>query len=141
MSIELDITDFFNNAAPQDYSASIMELGANAATDTWRAACDDSEDYMLLDTDEKREEFREYVKGFGAWEESEIAAWSNTELNALLIQYIAGDIRESGLTRESTLADWGCYARDSEAGRTSGRMFRADSCGPTSGRIYFYIGD
>ena len=136
MSIEIDITDFFNNAAPKDYSASVMEMGSNAGADTWRAACDDSPDYMLLDTDDKRAAFRAHVKGFGAWEEAEIAAWTDNELNALLLQYVAGDIREAGLTCESTLVDWGCYARDSEAGRTSGRMFRADD-----GRIYFYIGD
>lgn len=92
--MELNITRFFNEACPMDYSASVAEIGQNAGKATWQAACEDSSDYMILDSQEKREAFRAYVKGFGAWEETEIQAWNDIELNALLLQFIAGDIRE-----------------------------------------------
>ena len=132
--MEIDITTFFKDAAPMDYSASVAEIGNNAGRATWQAACDDSEDFMLLDSDEKREEFRRYVKTFGAWSEDEIAAWSNIELNALLIQMISGDIREADLDTDDP--DWDKYQEDSEAGRISGRIFKADDS-----KIYYYIGE
>jgi hypothetical protein len=132
--MELDITTFFNDAAPMDYSASVAEIGNDAGRATWRAACDDSEDYPLLDTDEKREEFRHYVEGFGAWTEDEIRAWSNTELNALLIQMISGDIREANLDSENP--DWDQYQKDSEDGRISGHIFKG-----SDSKVYYSISD
>ena len=132
--MELNITHFFNDAAPMDYSASRAEIGNDAARSTWQAACDDSEDYPMLDSDEKREEFRRYVKGFGAWSADEIAAWSNQELNALLIQMVSGDIREASLDTDAP--DWEQYQKDSEDGRISGRIFKGDDS-----QIYYYIGD
>ena len=132
--MELNITHFFNDAAPRDYSASVAEIGNDAARSTWQAACDDSEDYPMLDSDEKREEFRRYVKGFGAWSEDEIAAWSNQELNALLIQMVSGDIREASLDADEP--DWEQYQKDSEDGRISGRIFKG-----SDSQIYYCIGD
>ena len=132
--MEIDITTFFNEAAPMDYSASVAEIGNDAGRATWQAACDDSEDFMLLDSDEKREEFRHYVKGFGAWSEDEISAWSNTELNALLIQMISGDIREGDLDNDNP--DWDKYQKDSEDGRISGGIFKADDS-----KIYYSISE
>ena len=117
-----------------DYSASVAEIGYNAARSTWQAAVDDSDDYLMLDSDEKREEFRRYVKGFGAWTEDEIRAWSDQELNALLIQMIAGDIREAKLDTDNP--DWEQYEKDSEAGRVAGRIFKG-----SDSEIYYYIGE
>lgn len=97
--IDIDITRFITEAAPMDYSASVMEIGANAGRDTWRRAVEDAPDYNLLDTDDKRDEFRAHVKGFGAWTDDEIAAWSDVELNALLMQMISGDIRNGETDR------------------------------------------
>lgn len=91
--MEIEITEFYDNAGMIDYAASVAEIGENAGADTWRAACDDSGDFMMLDDEDKREAFKDYIKGFGAWEDAEIAAWSHIELNALFMQFIAGDIR------------------------------------------------
>lgn len=132
--MELNITRFFQDAAPMDYSASQAEIGEDAARSTWQAACDDSEDYMMLDSEEKREEFRRYVKGFGAWSDDEIRAWSDSELNALLIQMISGDIREGSLDTDDP--DWDQYQKDSEEGRVSGRIFKGDDS-----QVYYYVGD
>lgn len=64
--MELDITGFFNAAAPMDYFASVAEIGRDAGPSTWRAACDDAPDYPLLDTEEKRDAFRRFVRDSGA---------------------------------------------------------------------------
>lgn len=104
--MEIDITTFFNSCAPMDYSASCAEIGQNAGADTWRAAVDDSPDNMLLDSDEKREAFRAFVKSSGGWNEEEIAAWSDIELNALFLQWISGDMRENDLAPG---CDWDAY--------------------------------
>jgi len=97
--MEIDITRFYNEAAPMDYSASVMEIGDDAGPSTWRAAMEDAPDYNLLDTNDKREAFRRHISGFGAWSAEEIAAWSDTELNALFMQLISGDIRSGETDR------------------------------------------
>jgi hypothetical protein len=131
--MEINITRFFNEASPMDYSASVAEIGSNAGAYTWQAACDDSSDYFMLDDDEKRDAFRLFVKESSGWTEEEIKEWSDIELNALFIQWVAGDIREC--------FEWDCddiwanYAELSEAGTVSGNIFRADD-----GQIYFYLG-
>lgn len=130
--MELNITNFFNNAAPMDYSASVAEIGEGAGQATWQAAIDDSPDYPLLSSDSEREEARRYFQGFGAWEKDEIAVWSDTDLNALLIQYIAGSIRESGLTPKSSTDEWAVYEADENIAHD---IFRA-----ADGQIYVYIG-
>jgi hypothetical protein len=104
--MELNITEFFNAAAPMDYSASVAEIGAGAGRATWQAAVEDAPDWPLLDTDKKREAFRNHVRGFGAWDDAEIAEWSARELTALLIQMIAGDIREADLSPDADDVDW-----------------------------------
>lgn len=136
--MDLDITEFFNGAAPMDYSASAAEIGLNAGPDTWRAACDDAPDYPLLDTDDKRAAFRAFVRSSGGWSDAEIAAWSDAELTALLIQWISGDMREPvgfELGPGTTAEQWAEYERQSCEGQCAGRIFRAGD-----GRIYFYIG-
>lgn len=130
--MEINITRFFNDASPMDYSASVAEIGRDAGPDTWRAAVEAFDDYVLLTTDEERAAMRAYAKEFGAWTEEAIAAWSDAELNALLIQMVAGDMREAGLTPESTVTDWQAY-EDNES--CSHRIFRT-----VAGNIYFYIG-
>jgi len=97
--IDIDISRFIREAAPMDYSASVAEIGPNAGRDTWQAAMEDAPDYNLLNTDEQRDEFRAHVRGSGAWSAEEIAAWSDTELNALFMQLISGDIRSGETDR------------------------------------------
>jgi len=132
--MELNITELYNSMCPRDYSASVAEIGNNAGQDTWRAACEDSPDYMILDTDEKRDAMRAHVRGFGAWTDEEINAWTNVELNALLIQCIAGDIRESILDDDPQA--WAEYYEQGEQGIVSCRLFSDDE-----GQVYYYIGE
>ena len=137
--MELNITRFFNECSPMDYSASIAEIGNDAGKTTWQAAKDDSSDYMLLDTDDKRDAFRTFVKSSGGWTEDEIAAWSDIELNALLLQWVAGDIREGfewEHERPEDVSEWEWYEQLANDGLASGRLFKSED-----NQVYFYIGD
>src|SRR5947207_5979867 len=93
--MEINITSFVQTEDPFDYSASRAECGVNAERDTWNNA--KTKAPMLLDTPEKIEALRDYVKGYGAWNEEEIAAWSAGDCNALFIQLVSGDMREAGM--------------------------------------------
>jgi hypothetical protein len=132
--MEIKITDFFKNAAPSDFSASCAEIGQNAARDTWQAALEEAEDTLMLHTSEQLEAFRDHIRGFGAWSDEEIDGYSVTELNALFIQCVSGDIREAGL--DTDCPDWTEYERGASAGQYSGRLYLGDDS-----EIYYSIGD
>lgn len=129
--MEINITKFFTeNAAPMDYSASVAEIGANAGRDTWEAAKDDAEFLQFLDTAEKVDAFKSFVRDSGGWDQSEINAWSILELNALFIQWVAGDIREC---LEWDVDDvWANYEEMAQAGTVPSRLFKTDD-----GQVYF----
>ena len=122
--MQINVTRFYNESAPMDYSASVAEIGANAGRDTWQAAKDDAGDWNMLDTDEKRQAFRDWVKPFGAWDDDEIVAWSDVELNALFVQWVAGDIREC-----LEGSDWDQYMEDAEAGQCPSNLWRDSETG------------
>ena len=131
--MEIDITEFFKSlVCPQWYSASILELGQNAATITWEHAKNDSKNFNLLPTEAMKEAFKGHVRGFGAWNDEEINAWDNTELNALFLQLIAGDVRECSLSNSPP--DWEAYEQECEEGQCSSNIF----CG-TDGNIYYLL--
>lgn len=73
------------------FAHSQAEGGPDAGRNSWRAALDGPR--PLLNTPEEFEAFRDHVKGFGAWDAEEIAAWDENECQALFLQMIAGDIR------------------------------------------------
>lgn len=128
--MELNITRFFTGCTPWKYAASRAELGEFAGQITLNNAVADSPDYMILDDEEKRDAFRTFVKSSGGWTSEEITAWSDTELNALCLQWIAGDMRESMYLENSP--NWEAYESDENEIH---RIFRG-----IDGEIYFYIG-
>lgn len=127
--MEIDITSFFENAEPFEFSASIAERGENAGPETWANAKREGADSPLLTTPKQIEALRRYVKNFGAWDAEEIAAWSEVECNALFIQIVSGDIREAGLNNGDP--DWAAYKKDEDG---SHNLYRA-----SDGNIYFSI--
>ncbi len=137
---ELDISRLISSPhfVPFDLSNNRATLGDNAGRLTWEASRQAARDIVppILDTDERREAVRDFVRDAGAWSDAEIAAWSDEELNALCLQWIAGDIREAFGDSEPEAWDWDQYQKDSEAGRFSSRLFKSDD-----GRIFFYIGN
>jgi len=128
--MELNITEFFNNSNAFDYSASIAEMGDNVGIATWQNAC--NADFVLLSNDDECESFRQYIKGFGAWSDEEIAAWDNNELNALCIQFVSGEIRQFEDVADS---DWEEYERLSEEGQLGGLCKGGDD------QVYIYLSE
>lgn len=138
--MELNITEFFRSVSPCELSGSRAELGDNAGSITWNASIESAstEPPAILDTEEKRQAFREFVGDSGGWNDEEIAAWSDTELEALCRQWIAGDMREPvgfELGADSTPEQWADYRAQCEAGNCAGRLFTG-----TDGNVYFDIG-
>jgi hypothetical protein len=131
--MEINITSFVNNEDPFEYSASRAERGENAGRDTWNNAKNLAP--TLLTTPEQIEALREYVKGFGAWDAEEIAAWDDRECNALFVQLISGDMREAGMDDvDLEDFDWDEYEHQAEQGAIGGHIFRSDD-----GEIYFSL--
>ena len=127
--MEINITQFYNDANPATYSASVAELGDNAGRITWDNAVQRSAlGSMLLDTPDKLEAMRAWAKSSGGWNDAEIAAWSDVELNALFIQLVSGDMREKGDM------SWEEYQALSEAGTVSGALFEG-----VDGDIYYVL--
>lgn len=137
---ELEISRLIgsDNFVPFDLSNNRATLGDNAGPLTWNASLEAARSIVppILDTDERREAFRDFVREAGAWSDEEIAAWDDVELNALCLQWIAGDIREAFGDAEPSEWDWDEYQKDSEAGRVSSRLFKS-----ADGKIYFDIGN
>ena len=136
--MEIDITSFFESADAFEFSASRAERGQNAGPETWANALEEGASSPLLTTEAQLEALRSHMRGYGAWEKSEIEAWSPTECNALFIQLISGDMRESGLDQIEIDDDkaWRDYEKGAEDGRYSGSIYRGDD-----GRVYYYLGD
>lgn len=136
--MEIDVTKFFESCAPMDFSASALEIGQDAGRITWQAALEESCDTVLLGTDEEVDAFRNFISDFGAWSDEEIDSWTDHELNALCIQFVAGEMREPrgfDLGKDTTDEEWEEYERQVEEGLVSGRLFRFGN------RVFFYIGE
>lgn len=74
---------------------SIAELGENACQLIWENAREHAKrNPGPLKTEEEFQAMRDHMKGYGAWDAEEIAAWSHDELNALLAQDVHNTMRE-----------------------------------------------
>jgi hypothetical protein len=130
---EIDVTEFLAGHRLKYFSGSIAELGNDAGQQTWAECNDKAEDWQPLDTDEKRETFRDFVLSSGGWSEEEIAEWPDSHLQALCIQWIAGDARECGIDGEDLSAiDWSQLEQDQHDGQAPGSLYRGDD-----GRVYW----
>ena len=90
----IDVTRFVQTCSMRDFSASVAEIGRDVGPATWQASIEESEEFDFLPTPELLQEFREWLKPWGGWDDAQIAAMSDTELRALCLQWIAGDWRE-----------------------------------------------
>lgn len=131
--MEIEITEFCKQEDPFFYSASASEMGQDAGRVTWNNALNCS--LMLLDSQEKQEAFKEWVKGFGSWDDKEISGWDSNETNALFVQFISGNMRDMGVDEcMPDDFDWQEYEKDCEDGRVSSEIFQAED-----GKIYFSL--
>lgn len=133
---ELDISHIIgsDDFVPFDLSNNRATLGDDAGTLTWSASKEAAQCIPLLDTEEKKEAFRVFVRESGGWDDEEIAAWDDTELNALCLQWIAGDIREAFGDAQPSEWDWEQYEADARAGQVSSRLYRG-----MDSKVYFNI--
>lgn len=125
--MELNITEFFNNECPRDFSASCAEIGQDAGRVTYSAAKETAPEYNFLDTPEKQEAYRENLRSLGFGDDAD--KFSALELNAIFLQDISASIRDFEIDGG---IDWSEYYELSEQGVLSGALFQAND-----GRIYF----
>lgn len=134
---EIDITHLFAGDSafvPFDLSNNAATLGDNAGKLTWKASLETSAKIPLLNSDERQDAFRDFVESSGGWPREDIDTWYDVELNALLLQWIAGDVREAFGDADFSEWDWADYEKRSERGQVSSRLFKSDD-----GRVFFSI--
>lgn len=135
--MELDCTWLLSEDCGQ-FSGSIAELGQDAGRYTWNNSMAEAESAWPEMTPEQLQKAKDYFGEFGAWEDEEIALWTPQEVKALLIQFIAGDIREAESCcwdDENDCIDWKAYNLEAENGQLSGNLCLGDD-----GRVYYYVG-
>lgn len=128
--MELNITKFFYEAKPINYQNSIAVSGLQNIGDiNWKRAKKDSRLYVFA-TEENRKDFVDWLEGFGAWERDEMEAWTLKELNALIIQFVAGWVQE----KENIT--WKEYEKLSNSGQVSGCLYE-----DTEGNVFACVDD
>jgi hypothetical protein len=132
--MEINISSFFATVTPCELSGSVAEMGTHAGALTWSASCKASVHHPLLTTEEQRDAFREWVESSGGWDDEEIAAWTDIELNALFLQWIASGLREMGADDGTDAIDWAEVEKMQEEGVYPSNIFRG-----YDGQIYFSL--
>ena len=92
-------------AVLRNISGSQAEHGPRAGQITWRNAMSHAE-YLAPLTDEQMAAGRAYFAEYGAWDDEEIADWTNLHLRAMLVQEVAAVLREWGISSLTTEAEW-----------------------------------
>lgn len=132
--LEVDVTRLIaGELEPAMISGSIAELGRDAAQFTWRNA---KEGAKRLLKPAERDVARDYFAEFGAWSRAELAAMSATEIDALVLQYAAGDLRElQDLAPGDGVGgiDWQEAETLAERGTCGGNLF------PHNGRLFISL--
>lgn len=131
--MEIDITTLSEMNA-FDLSHSIAEGGENAGRNTWENSKAEAKRHPILNTPEKLAAMREFAESSGGWTREEIADWPDSEVNALFLQWIAGDCRELGADSLADI-DWEEAEELQHEGQAASNLFKG-----TDGKIYFYLG-
>jgi hypothetical protein len=132
--MEIDITTL-SEVNAFDLSHSVAEGGENAMHNTWKNSKAEAGRHPVLNTPEKLAAMREFAASSGGWTREEIAEWPDSELNALFLQWIAGDCRELGADSLADI-DWDEAEEMQSAGQAASNLFRGDD-----DKIYFYLGN
>lgn len=113
----IDVTHYAE-MDPKRFCASMAELGPRAAYLTWEAAQAEAVKRPALDTPDRLDAMRAYLRGFGVWPDAEINAWAPEVLEAFLIQEVAHALR---------------FPQNGESWRLSND--------PLTGRVYYSLED
>jgi hypothetical protein len=139
--MEINITQFvrsqFNSL--RYYSASQAESGPTAGADTWAHCKEQAEDWgaRLLPGQDEIDAARDSISGFGAWKAEDSVMTDDTETRALVLQFIAGDLRECGWTSAHPGDVERAQVReDQESGRVGSTVFC--ELDEASGEIFWY---
>lgn len=124
LDLSLDLCQFSDSV----FNSGLQDIGEI----TWKNACEYAA-YNPLCSVEQLPELRDWISDFGAWDTKDITGMTDTELNALLLQFVSGDIREtehySGDTEFDQLT---AYLADED---NTGRLY-----GEVGGQWFFYVG-
>jgi hypothetical protein len=99
MYVKFNASKMFGHREPWDCSNSQANLGSRAAELTWECAMEVASahaEWLVTPLADAVDAIRDDAKGYGAWDENEIAAWSDGECLALFVQFVASDLRELG---------------------------------------------
>lgn len=131
--MEIDITALVTDAELPSLSGSVAELGANAGKITWSNSMAEAASKPLL-TEDQLDAARDWAREFGAWDDEHIDGWSAQEVNALVIQYVAGNLREieALCSDDKGEIDWVKAEEMAARGTISGNVFPG-----SDGRFYF----
>jgi len=128
--MEIDVTDFLASTDCSMLSGSVAELGTDAGRITWQNSINTVKEFNPLPDDAALQEFRDWLRPWGGWDDAEIAAMSDEHLRALCVQWIASDWRECFL--DAGPCDWSDYETRASEGQCPGSFFRDDA-----GRIFW----
>ena len=132
--MEINITPFFTHGiAPMDLSASAAEIGQDAGAVTWQASCEAAGEVQLLTTPEQLQAFEEFAQSSGM--ELQAEECTPAKLNALFLQWIAGDLRQMGINYSDDVIDWERIEAQQSEGQAPSNIGRG-----VDGLIYFYVG-
>lgn len=114
MMHSINVTHLVSNSDTlTQYSDSVYNSGLqNTGEVTWRNARRAATDEPLVGP-EHQETLRNWLYGLGGWTSDEIDAMTDTETNALLLQFIAGDIQE--MQRHDDPTDYAAAQQDGQA--------------------------
>lgn len=135
--MEIDITEMANDMDHMPLlSGSVAELGASAARLTWANSQAYAAKHPLLTRREQFDAAREFIIESGGWTEEEVHAMPDSEVNSLITQWVAGDLRElESMCDEDGSVCWEAAEEMSHVGIVSGRIYPGDD-----GKVYFYMG-
>jgi len=126
--MRIAITEWIDAIDPSMLSGSIAELGTSAGQITWQNSCDAVADFNPLPDADALQEFRDWIKPCGAWDDDEIAAMSDDHLRALCLQWIASDWREAFEWPEHDDGiDWQFYETMASDGNCPSSFYRDDA--------------
>ena len=128
--MEIDVTDFLASTDCSMLSGSVAELGTSAGRITWQNSIDAVKGFNPLPDDAALQEFRDWLRPWGGWNDAEIAAMSDEHLRALCVQWMASDWREC-FDCDPDDADWSDYADRAEMGSCPSSFYAQN------GRIYW----
>ena len=131
--MEIDITSLTELNA-WELSHSAAEGGWTSARDCWRASQLAADEHCLLDSEEKLQAMRDFARSSGGWTKAEIERWTPTEVNALFLQWVAGDVRELGADSLGEM-DWDKAEELQREVQAHSNLFKG-----IDGRVYFYLG-